>query len=272
MRYGFMTFSFPLATVAALVEEARQAGFTGIELRIGRNHGHLLETDAPADRRREARAIATDAGIDLYSLAGSHQLAVDELDSDDARRTLTLAADLGARVIRVFGGAWADSGLDAATARARLVAGLRRFGELSREETGADGVIVALESHDAWTDPEVLAAVLDDVDSPLVGLNWDPYHIVRMTGRGVADHFPVVSRHVRHVHFHDGTDSKEAPILAPIGTGIVDHAELLRSLRSIGFEGYLMGEWIHSMMEGNTDPIVYLPRELKKLKEIEAAL
>ena len=267
-----MTFSFPRATVGALAEEARQAGYTGIELRIGRSHGHGLEIDTPVAARKEAVRIAADAGVELYSLAASHTLAVDPLDEADARSTLALAADLGSRVIRVFGGAFADSGLPFADARARLVAGLARFGELAREETGADGVRIALESHDAWTDPAELAAVLDEVGRANVGLNWDAYHIVRMTGQGVAAHFPAIAKHVTHVHFHDGQATNEAPVLAPIGTGIVDHAELLRSLASISFDGYLMGEWIHSMMEGITDPVVYLPRELRRLKSIEAAL
>ena len=290
MNHGFMTFSYPKASLEAILEDASQFGYTGIELRIGRNQGHGLEIDSPAEALANARSTAEGEGIMLYSLASSFQLAVEELDEDEFKQTLQMATAVGARVIRVFGGAFEDEGLSADDARARLVASLARCGELSHEITagkadedgpGARGgvsgspdgsVVIALESHDAWTDPQTLAAVLEDAGQDNVGLNWDPYHIVRMHELGVAEHFPTVRPWIRHVHVHDGTATRQAPVLKSIGTGVVDHEAMMRGLAEIGFDGFLMGEWIHSLMEGNTDPVIYLPRELKKLKKIEAAL
>lgn len=272
MKYGFMTFSFPRANVSTLIEETIQAGYTGLELRIGRNQGHGLEIDSSPQARREALAMAREANIDLYSLASSFQLALSKLDEDEARATLKLAKDIDAKVIRVFGGPIHDSGLSRDEARSQLVTGLSRFGELAESETGSESVIIALESHDAWTDPELLAGILDEVGRDNVGLNWDPYHIVRTTDQCVASHFPTIQGHVKHTHIHDGKKSDGAPILSSIGSGIVDHREMLSALKSISYTGYLMGEWIHSLMEGSTDPIEYLPRELKQLKQIEAEL
>ena len=271
MKHGFMTFSYPKASLEALFEDARQFGYDGIEIRIGVNHGHGLEIDTPPAAQQAARKQAKEEGIELYSVASSFQLALRPLDDDEAKRTLALTSEIGARVIRVFGGSFEDEGIQFDTARTQLVAGLSRFAELARQETDG-GVVLALESHDSWTDPAVLVAVMEEVGQPGVGINWDAYHIVRMTGMGVAEHFPIIKRWVNHVHVHDGTDTKQAPVLSPIGTGIVDHDALIRCLASINFDGYLMGEWIHSVMEGNTDPIVYLPRELKKLRKIEASL
>ncbi len=290
MNHGFMTFSYPKASLAAIIEDATQFGYTGIELRIGRNQGHGLEIDSSHELLTAARSQAESEGVHLYSLASSFQLAVEELDEEEARQTLAMATAIGSRVIRVFGGAFKDEGLDLASARSRLVSGLRRFSELSKEltagsadDTGpgrrggvagsADGsVVIALESHDAWTDATVLAEVLAEVSKDNVGLNWDPYHIVRMHGTSVADHFPTIRAWVKHVHVHDGTATTGAPVLTSVGTGIVDHEAMIRGLMEIGFDGFLMGEWIHSLMEGNTDPVIYLPRELKKLRKIEASL
>jgi len=272
MKYGFMTFSFPRANVSTLIEETIQAGYTGLELRIGRNQGHGLEIDSTSETRNNALSIAKGAGIDLYSLASSFQLALEPLNEEEARATIELANDLEARVIRVFGGPFMDSGISREEARTQLIAGLKRFGELSAKESKNDPVVIALESHDAWTEPELLAGILDEVGMPHVGLNWDPYHIVRTTDQGVATHFPAVKRHVKHVHVHDGKKTNGAPILCSIGAGIVDHREMLECLKSTSFDGYLMGEWIDSLMEGSTDPIEYLPRELKKLKRIEAEI
>ncbi|MFW5776607.1 MAG: sugar phosphate isomerase/epimerase family protein [Spirochaetota bacterium] len=272
MKYGFMTFSFPRADIATLVEETVQAGYDGLEIRIGRNQGHGLEIDSTTQTRKDAVKIAGEAGIDLYSLASSFQLALSPLAEDEARATLGLASDLNARAIRVFGGPYKDSGLSRDEARAQLVAGLRAFGELAARETGPSPVLIVLESHDAWTEPELLAGIVDEVGLANVGLNWDPYHIVRTTDMGVAEHFPLISKHVKHTHVHDGRKSDGTPVLSAIGTGIVDHRQMLECLRSISYDGYLMGEWIHSLMEGSTDPIEYLPRELKKLKQIEASL
>ncbi len=272
MKYGFMTFSFPRASVSTLVEEALQAGYDGLELRIGRTHAHGIEIDSSKETRQDAVRIAADAGIDLYSLASSLQLALAPLDEQEARETLQLALDVGARVIRVFGGPHKDGGLSRNDARSQLVGGLRRFGELSATMSRSNPIVIALESHDAWTEPDLLSGILDEVNLPHVGLNWDPYHIVRTTDQGVAEHFPVIKKHVKHTHVHDGKKSDGAPILSPIGTGIVNHQEMLECLASVSYDGYLMGEWIPSLMEGSTDPIEYLPRELKALKKIEASL
>ena len=272
MKYGFMTFSFPRASVSALVEEALQAGYNGLELRIGRTHAHGIEIDSSAADRKAAVQIAADAGIELYSLASSFQLALAPLDEQEARETLQLATDVGARVIRVFGGPYKDGGLSQDDARSQLVTGLRTFGELSAGMSGSKPVIIAIESHDAWTEPKLLAGILDEVNLAHVGLNWDPYHIVRTTDQGVAEHFPVIKKHIKHTHFHDGKKSVNEPILSAIGTGIVNHQEMLECLSSVSYNGYLMGEWIHSIMEGSTDPIEYLPRELKSMKNIEVRL
>lgn len=282
MNYGFMTFSFPKATVSALLEAATQFGYTGIELRISANHGHGLEPGTPVDQLAEARKQAQGDRVSLYSIATSFKLALGALDEEEAKRTLALATGIGARVIRVFGGAYTDEGMGNEQARSQLVAGLRRFGELSHELTAGHAeqrggapdasVVIALESHDAWTDPAILAGVLEEVGRDNVGLNWDAYHIVRMHDVGVAEHFPTVKRWVKHVHVHDGTASKQSPVLKPIGTGVVNHQELMQCLAEIEFDGYLMGEWIHGMMDGNTDPMVYLPREIAKLTQLEAAL
>jgi fatty-acyl-CoA synthase len=272
MKYGFMTFSFPRANMLSLVDAALQAGYDGLELRISSNHGHGLDLDTSKEARTQALKTAKEGNIELYSIATSFKLALGPLDEAEASATIELANDLESRVIRVFGGAYQDDQISFEDARANLVAGLKRFGELSARMSKDQPVVIALESHDAWTDPAILAEVLDEVNMPHVGLNWDPYHIVRMTDQGVADHFPSIAKHVKHCHVHDGQASSGAPILCPIGSGIVDHTEMLEALASISYDGYLMGEWIHSIMEGSTDPIQYLPRELQALKKIEAEL
>jgi sugar phosphate isomerase/epimerase len=56
--------------------------------------------------------------------------------------------------------------------------------------------------------------------------------------------------------------------LAPMGDGDFDHRTVVKCLDSMGYDGYLSGEWINW-----DDPFAsHLPREVAKMREYEAEL
>jgi len=171
---------------------------------------------------------------------------------------IDLAGDVGAARLRVFGGAFPeDMGRDDAIAQ--VASCLTAVADHAAER----GVTICLETHDAWCVPAHVAAVLQRVDHPAVGANWDVMHPVRSGLATVAESFETLRPWIRHLHVHDGkTGTSE---FVPMGTGAYDHRTAVRLLTETAFDGFLSGEWI------NWEPHdVHLPRELATLKQYEA--
>ncbi|NQU09729.1 sugar phosphate isomerase/epimerase [bacterium] len=264
MNYSFMSFSTPAMTLAEMLAAAKQYGYDGIEPRLAAQHQHGIELDTTPTERQAVRQQAADAGIELCCLATSCRYADPQTSAQtvqDTRRLIDLAAEVGSPRLRVFGGAFPDD-VSRQEAISRVSDCLRPVAEHAR----ACGVTICLETHDAWTNPEHVAAVMLRVNHPGVGVNWDHWHPVRQSGWSVDKSFAVLRRWIQHVHFHDGLARHDQFAQRAIGDGDLEVGLVVRLLREAGYRGYLSGEWI------NWEPAeVHLPREIAAVKKLEQA-
>jgi len=265
VKYSFMTFSCPELSFEEVVAAAERFGYDGVEPRIGSGHAHGVEPEADAGARRELRGLAESRGIAVACIATSCRFA-DPADADShverAHAAIDLAADLGAAAIRVFGGQFpADMAREAAVAQvADSLSALA-------EHAAGRGVTVCMETHDAWCDPNHVAAVMRRVDHPAIAVNWDIMHPIRRGNATMDSAFEALRAWVRHLHVHDGVEADGKLDLVPIGQGAIDHRRAIELLTAAGFEGFLSGEWINW-----SDPWeVHLPRELEMMRRYEAA-
>jgi len=173
---------------------------------------------------------------------------------------IDLAGDLGAKTIRVFGGA-IPGGIGREEATNLLVRSLGAVADHAEDR----GVTVCLETHDDWCDPVHVAAVMARANRPAIAVNWDIMHPVRTGAATIDESFEALQPWIRHAHIHDGTGSDVR--LVPIGTGDIDHKRALELLSSAGYAGYLSGEWIRW-----EEYDVHLPRELATMKRYEREL
>ncbi len=210
MRLAFSTLGAPDASVTQLVQWARRFGASGLELRV--DDGGIAPLGLSPTGRVELRQALEDAGVEVLALASYVKICAPGSDDDvlaGLRANLQLAADLGARGMRVFPGAGIDplkmadmSGFDAAGAR-RLSAVLGEARHL--------GVRLLLETHDSHprgADVARILVLLDDPGADLaavgadaepdpsgVGIIWDVLHPWRYgesaqeTARHVAPYF-----------------------------------------------------------------------------------
>ncbi len=263
MKYAFMSFSCPEASFAEMLDLAVKSGYDGVELRAQSKHGHGAELDADATVRSDIRKQAREAGIDICCVATSCRFADPDTAAgsvEDMLQAIDLAADIGAPCIRVFGGKLGE-GLSRAAATDLLAESLRS----GAEKASSRGVTVCMETHDEWTNPQHVAAVIKAVDHPNIAVNWDIMHPVLFSGWDMAAAFEALRPWIRHVHFHDGPISDSSK-LKPIGTGDIDHHTAVRLLKALPYEGFLSGEWIN----WEDDPAeIYLPRELATMKTYE---
>jgi sugar phosphate isomerase/epimerase len=128
-------------------------------------------------------------------------------------------------------------------------------------------VTVCMETHDSWCDPKHVAEVMRRVNRPAIAVNWDIMHPVRAGNATIEESFQTLRPWIRHLHVHDGESTADGLKLVPIGTGVVDHRRAIELLASVGYDGFISGEWI-----GWEPYETHLPRELATMKRFEREL
>lgn len=265
MKYAFMSSSAPEATLDQLLAMARDWGYRGIEPRIEWGHGHGVEPTASAAERETIRTAVDESPVTLCCIATGCRFANAEMQAaeiEKAEACIELAGDVGCGRLRVFGGDPGE-GVERAEAIATLVEGLRRLAD----HAAGRGVTLLLETHDAWTNPDHVAEVVQRVDHANVAVLWDVMHPLRTSGWSIDAAFQKLRPWVRHCHIHDGTLAQDRIEFRPIGEGEIDHRRAIELLFGAGFDGYLSGEWINWQ-----PPREHLPREIAALRAIEADL
>ena len=269
MKYSFMTFSTKGMPIADVIAFAKKTGYDGIEPRIDGEHGNGFEVTLSSTERAAIRKLAEDSGVELCCIATSLRFA----QISQAKRTVEMAheridfcADMGAPLMRVFGGELEKENCTREEAAAQMVASLKAVADHAAEKN----VTLVLETHDDWANPEHVAGVIRAVNHPAIQVNWDITHSRRYCDIPFEVAFEILKPWIRHTHIHDGigTNHTTPPFrFAPMGTGEYDHRAVLRLLASINYKGYCSGEWI------NWEPgDVHLPRELTTLRDYEREL
>jgi sugar phosphate isomerase/epimerase len=230
--------------------EMRRLGCEGLELRL--LDGELVPADLPTGARERVRSVLAGAGLRLVALDSSIRLA-DGADADLAAY-LRLAADLGAPLLRVFGG---EGG------KATAAAALRR----AAAQAERLGVGIGLETHDAFSSARTVAAVLAEVPSRRVGAIWDVLHTHRM-GESPAEVVGLLGDRVLDVHVKDARRAEDGGWpLVPLGEGDVPARECLAALAGAGYAGPVVVEWEKRWHPEIAEPEVALPHEIGVLRD-----
>ena len=256
-----MSFSCPELSLEELLSLAKRLGYDSIEPRIQSGHGHGIDLDTSDATRKSIKVQAEDFGVPYCCVATSCSYADPQTvrsQLEDTKAAINLAADIGAPRVRVFGGRLAD-GLGRDAAVDLLAESLASVAEQARERD----VIVCVETHDDWCDPDDLARVMSKVGQPNIAVNWDIMHPVHRAGKTMDEAFETLRPWIHHVHVHDGVLREGNSDLTPIGEGIVDHQRAMELLIGMGYDGAVSGEWI-----GWEPYETHLPRELGLLRQI----
>ena len=247
MTISFMTFVAPDWSLEQHLAAAIRYGYDGIEPRCASGHKHGIELTTTKPQRKALRAQCADCGIALPCVATSMKFnfpapAPVAAMVEETKRYLQLAADLGAPNLRVFGGMPPDEGVSKQEGARRVAEGLAQC-----VTTAAScGVNLCLETHDFFCRVEHAALVVNAVNHPRLGFNWDLAHTARY-GETPQESWSHLAGRVYHCHVHDYTWPAEAPDdfqPAVMGQGMVPHGEDIRLLKAAGYQGALSGEWI----------------------------
>ncbi|MFE0189085.1 sugar phosphate isomerase/epimerase family protein [Streptomyces sp. NPDC058989] len=211
--------------VADVLRLATRAGYQGVELRA-----HPEEPVHPLLGTRERAAVRgqfADAGVEVLAVAGYAQVAAarDAAGEEELAHELSelvwLAADLGARFVRVFPG---GGGRPAAEAEADAARRLAAVAPLAAER----GVRVLLETHDSHRTGAAAARILGPVGHRHIGALWDVLHSW-LGGEEPADTHAALAPQLGYVQVKDVVSAQDTTPV-PLGAGSVPLDAVLAAL------------------------------------------
>jgi sugar phosphate isomerase/epimerase len=267
---AFSTLGCPTWTWRQILDTAAREGYAAIELR-----GLTGEMDLPKSPQFIGTAAAASLkdlralGLRVACVSSSANLhhkdpAERAKQMDEAKRFVELATRLEAPYVRVFGNNWVAGEAHEATL-ARVAEGMREL----VSATKGTGVEVIIESHGDFTDSTTLKALLEA--APGMGLLWDTHHTVVAGKEKPADTYATLGRWVRHTHVKDsvpGPDASKPDDRAYVltGTGQVPVQEIVRTLASGGYGGYICFEWEKKWHPEIAEPEIAIPQFAKTVK------
>src|SRR6516165_7462616 len=269
-RVAFSTLAFPDATLASAVSLGRRWGYAGVELRL--IDGELIDPSMPAaERARVRRALA---GLPVVAVDSSIRLTDDD-PGPMLRRFLQLASDLGAPLVRVFGGALPKSGpipgpipgpASDPARQDRLRAAVRVL-ESSVPLARRLGVAIGVETHDDFSASSVVAEMLAMTDPDWVGAVWDSHHPYRM-GEQPADVYANLGRRILLAQVKDPRRKPDGDWrLVLLGEGEVPVRQMLGLLAAGGYQNWVSVEWEKRWHPEIEPPEVALPQYRRVLAE-----
>ncbi|HMA34884.1 MAG TPA: sugar phosphate isomerase/epimerase family protein [Chloroflexia bacterium] len=257
MYLAFSTLACPAWSGERIAAEAARLGYAAVEIRL--LDGEVLDPAADAARITAAVAACRARGVAVCAFDTSCRLvpadpAAHARHTADLGRWIGLAQALQVPLLRVFGG---ESDAPEAVANAQAVETLIWAAGVAARA----GVVLALETHDAFAAAARVAAVLAQVNSPAAGALWDTLHPYRV-GESPAAVLAALGPYLAHVHLKDG--QRPAPggtdwPLVPLGAGDVPLPAILAALHAHGYTGALSFEWEKKWHAHLAEPEVALP-------------
>jgi len=265
--------------------KSKNLGFDGVMLMAKRPHVSPLDYDAAA--RKALRRRIEGLGLELVCLAGytDFTAGVDkpgvpnvEIQASYVGELAKLASDLGTDMVRIFTG-YERPGVSFDKQYAMVVQGLK----LSGEKAAKYGVTLAVQNHhDIGVGHDAMYWLLKEVNLPNVKAAFDAWapalqglsreemrtavlkmkpFIVHTTA---ADYVRLPRYHLEH----NLTNFIKRDVLiraVPMGEGIVNYETFIKTLKEIGYQGYIAYEMCE-VLEGGGD-IENLDKTAKKFLE-----
>ncbi|GIX06674.1 MAG: hypothetical protein KatS3mg115_1077 [Candidatus Poribacteria bacterium] len=218
-------------TLEETLEMAKKTGYHGVEWLMDFQQGHGIEWDLPRQEWSAKREAIRRSGLQSASLTSCqvfhHPDPEQRAESvRRVRRVIEMAEYFEAPMVRVLG--------DRFTPETReqviqwVAEALRELGEYAASR----GILLNLEMHGSFTDPEAALAVVQRVNLPNVGFVFNGQFVGCEPGGSIAPLFERIAPYVRSVHTHQVED--------PTVFGF--YQQMFRWLRRSGFEGWISNE------------------------------
>ena len=282
VSYMGIWYDGPALGFEEIVQRARDCGYDGVELDGKRPHGNPMDLDSRA--RARMRALVERAGLEIPCVAANNDFSSPIPEQRECqllmvRELARLAADLGAKVVRLFA-AWPGVVLRDGRATYDLVRGpaypfeaqypfatrLERWNHVKAclQEAAAFGeefgVVMALQNHAPlirhWKDCYDLVR---EVNSPWLKVCLDLPILTRFDKEFVKQAARTVGPLQAYSHF-GGEYQRDAqggiqPRALDFEKPIPDYGHFLGLMREIGYDGYFGYELCHPFLNERHEPM-----------------
>jgi sugar phosphate isomerase/epimerase len=282
ITYSGIWYNGPALSFEEFVQRAKSFGYAGIELDGKRPMGSPLDLNQAS--REKMRAVLAREGMEICCLAANNDFSSPIPEHRECqllmvREQARLAADLGAKVVRLFA-AWPGVVMRDGLATYDLVRSEtytfeRQYPFATRLERWAFvrdclkeaacfgeefGVIMALQNHSPlirnWKDCYDL---VQEVNSPWLQFCLDLPNMYDYTNRAaVQEAVQAVSRGQAHTHFggefYRDAEGKVRPRALGYGSIPPDYGFFVRLLRENGYDGYISFELCHPVLDERHRP------------------
>ena len=252
IKLATMTSVCPDWTLDQAIDGMKRHGYKGLEPRTGWEHRSGIEPSMSAPDRERVRRRMEEERLEICCIATGAKFATPDADEllgsiEEAREAIDLAGDLGASLVRTFGG-FRGTGVQPPLG-GELIGIVERTVEAYKrviDHAAERGVTLLMETHDFWSVSAQVREVVERVDHPNLRVLWDIQHPQRYFERP-DETFGTIGHLTAHLHAHDGVYESLEERLQPrvVGEGIIDHATPLRLLHEAGFDGYFSIEHIN---------------------------
>ncbi len=276
VTYAGFFYSGRALTVEEMIPKAAAFGFDGIEL-LGRSpHASPLDLDQSA--RARIRKLAESHGLEIAAIGGQTDFSfpdprIREWCLLHLSEMITLARDMGVRIIRVFAAGFENMRTDVSYLQQWNWAreGLKRAAGIAEKH----GMILALQNHAPIMESyKKVLEMIEEVGSPSLKACIDPHCLwwadesmdeaVRSCGPLLAhshlEDFRTLSAHLEFFNAKGWIKYTDWEF-CPLGQGMVDHKTFVRALKQIGYAGYLVYPIcgpVHRRHELELAPISYI--------------
>lgn len=183
---------------------------------------------------------------------------------DDMILSIAQARAVGADVMRVVG----NNGRYRFDEHEKQIDRLSALFAEAVKEAEAQGIRLAIENHQDFT-LEELAALLENVNSPYLGLTFDSGNCLRILDdpiKGLERLAPrVLATHIKDIRLQRGMPADRWQFFAcvPAGEGVVDLPRIIGILKAAGYGGMVTVEldYLHSDYENQEDRVLSLSIE-----------
>ena len=246
MNLSFSTRGWHETPWEALLEEAVENGFRGIELYNPLKYEAFTGKDGPFHRYAVASTVRDlnrrgviipcfDSPIDL---SGDREEAVRELTA-----LMELADDAKVPYVCCF------SLHDAEEQVRSILTELIPFAEAKK-------LTILLKTSGVYADTGRLRELLDFFACDQLAVVYDVYHPYRDFGETPAVTIEHLGAYVRHVHLRDSGDDGRYEL---IGEGTMPVGDIMKALGSIDYNGCISMEWKPEYLDDLKDPAILLP-------------
>jgi len=242
MKIGCNTVLFNQLDLYGALQHISWAGYDGAELAFLGKMAQHIELNIDQSYIDEVKSIARKHNLELFAIEASFGAGISRPDTAPgeekmriAVRLFEVANKLGIPVIAIGSGGKAGDQKETE----KVFEFLRKLSE----EAESWNITLAVKPHvgaSVWN-TETALQLLSEIDSPALGINFDPSHLYR-SGDDLIEAALKIGDRIVHSHFRDCPHRERNPGLPEQqipGRGKIDIPATLKALKEAGYDGVL---------------------------------